>query len=57
MLVAKFNVVRFTKNVGVPIVVESEAEAGADPPPDTFAWLIWGEVAFPATFTVKVMGL
>jgi len=38
------------------ITVESFAFADADPPPDTVAAFICGEVAFAATFTVTVIG-
>ena len=56
-MVAKFSVVRFTKSVDVAMIVESDADADAEPPPDTLAWLTWGDVAFAATFTVTVMGV
>jgi hypothetical protein len=40
----------------VTIDVESEAVATMVPPPLTVTWLIWGDGAFPATFTSTVMG-
>jgi hypothetical protein len=39
----------------VEIVVESVVLAFAEPPPDTAAMLICGEVAFAATFTLTVI--
>ena len=38
------------------IVVGSEAEAAADPPPETLAWFVTLVGAFAATFTVTVIG-
>jgi hypothetical protein len=37
------------------MIVGSLVEEGAEPPPETFAWLICGEVAVARTFTVSVM--
>ena len=41
---------------GTTMVVESLAPALADPPPVTSTRFTCGEVAFPATFTVTVIG-
>jgi hypothetical protein len=38
------------------IIVESVATAFPEPPPDTLTWLICGELALEATFTVTVIG-
>jgi hypothetical protein len=37
------------------MTVESVVFAFADPPPETAAAFTWGDVAFPATFTVTVI--
>jgi hypothetical protein len=37
------------------MIVGSVVEDGADPPPDTSAWLTWGDDAVARTFTRTVM--